>query len=151
MVRLATVKDAEQLNILNLEFNGSSDMSLENIRNSLLNNHQELVIVYDHDDLLAGFVCVQLRKSFCYDEYIPEITEVYVKPEYRKLGIASAMLSFAENYCVQNYRIHSFELLTGKENYIAQSVYKKLGYKDDGEIHLSKQWETMHGCIHKSP
>ena len=78
MVRIATVNDAEQLNILNDEFNGESETSIDNIRNSLMNNKQEVVIVADEDDMLVGFVCVQLKKSFCYDEYMPEITEVYV-------------------------------------------------------------------------
>ena len=43
MVRIATVNDAEQLNILNNEFNGESDTSIDNIRNSLMNNKQEVV------------------------------------------------------------------------------------------------------------
>ena len=47
MVRTATINDAEQLNILNVEFNGESDTSIDNIRNSLMNNKQEVVIVVD--------------------------------------------------------------------------------------------------------
>ena len=35
MVRIATVNDAEQLNILNNEFNGESETSIDNIRNCL--------------------------------------------------------------------------------------------------------------------
>ena len=58
MVRIATVNDAEQLNILNDEFNGESETSIDNIRNSLMNNKQEVVIVADEDDMLVGFVCV---------------------------------------------------------------------------------------------
>lgn len=50
-----------------------------------------------------------------------------------------AMITFAEDYCSIKYPLHKFELLTGKENFIAQSVYDKLGYKDDGELHLSKR------------
>ena len=73
MVRIATVNDAEQLNILNNEFNGEG-ASIDNIGNSLVSNKQEVVIVADEDDILVGFVCVQLKKSFCYDEYMPEIT-----------------------------------------------------------------------------
>lgn len=61
MVRTATINDAEQLNILNDEFNGEGDTSIDNIRNSLMNNKQEVVIVADEDDMLVGFVCVQLR------------------------------------------------------------------------------------------
>ena len=138
MVRIATVNDAEQLHILNNEFNGESETSIDNIRNSLINNEQEVVIVADEDRMLVGFVCVQLKKSFCYDEYMPEITEVYVKPTYRKKGIASEMITFAEDYCSKNYPLHKYELLTGQENLVAQSVYSKLGYADDKELHLSK-------------
>ena len=146
MVRIATVNDAEQLKILNNEFNGEGETSIDNIRNSLMNNKQEVVIVADEDDMLVGFVCVQLKKSFCYDEYMPEITEVYVKPAYRKRGLASEMITFAEAYCSKNYPLGSknypldkYELLTGQENLVAQSVYNKLGYVDDNELHLSKR------------
>ena len=142
MVRIATVNDAEQLNILNDEFNGESETSIDNIRNSLMNNKQEVVIVADEDDMLVGFVCVQLKKSFCYDEYMPEITEVYVKPAYRKRGLASEMITFAEAYCSKNYPLHQYELLTGQENLVAQTVYNKLGYVDDNELHLSKRVKT---------
>lgn len=54
MVRIATVNDAEQLNILNNEFNGEGDTSIDNIRNSLMNNKQEVVIVADEDDMLLS-------------------------------------------------------------------------------------------------
>ena len=95
--------------------------------------------MYDENGVLTGFVCVQLKKSFCYDEYMPEITEVYVRPAYRERGIASEMISFAEDYCSKNYPLHKYELLTGTENLIAQSLYNKLGYIDDSELHLSKR------------
>ena len=139
MIRIATVNDAEQLNILNNEFNGEGETSIANIRNSLMHNKQEVVIVAEEDNLLVGFVCVQLKKSFCYDDYMPEITEVYVKPTYRKRGVASEMIIFAETYCSKNYPLHKYELLTGQENLVAQSVYNKLGYEDDKELHLSKR------------
>lgn len=139
MVRLATVDDAEQLDILNSEFNGNGETTLETIKDSLLNNQQEVVIVADENVLLVGFVCIQIKKSFCYDDYMPEITEVYVRQEYRKRGIASEMIIFAEEYCSKKFPFHKYELLTGKDNFVAQSVYNKLGYKDDGEIHLSKR------------
>ena len=139
MVRIATVRDAEQLSVLNDEFNGKDETTIDNIRNSIINNKQEVVIVADENGMLVGFVCVQLKKSFCYNEYMPEITEVYVAPTYRKKGIASEMISFAENYCTKNYPLHKYELLTGKKNIVAQSVYSKLGYIDDDELHLSKR------------
>ena len=60
MVRLATVKDAEQLKLLNDAFNGVSDTLPEHIRDSLINNAQEIVVVDEESSLLAGFVCIQL-------------------------------------------------------------------------------------------
>ena len=139
MVRIATVQDAEQLEILNNEFNGEGETTLDNIRSSLANNKQEVIVVNEQNRELTGFVCVQLKKSFCYDDYMPEITEVYVKPQYRRNGIARAMITYAEEYCKQHLPIHKFELLTGTENDGAQSVYAKLGYSEDGELHLSKR------------
>ena len=89
MIRLASVGDAGELERLNAEFNGKGKTTEESIRASLLTNRREIVIVADgNGGRLAGFVCVQLKKSFCYDEYMPEITEVYVRPEYRGQGVA---------------------------------------------------------------
>ena len=139
MVRIATVQDAEQLEILNNEFNGEGETTLDNIRSSLANNKQEVIVVDEQSGELTGFVCVQLKKSFCYDDYMPEITEVYVKLRYRRNGIARAMITYAEEYCKSHYSLHKFELLTGDENDGAQSVYAKLGYSEDGELHLAKR------------
>ena len=140
MVRIATVQDAAQLEILNNEFNGEGETTLENIRASLAGNKQEIVVVDEMNGELTGFACVQLKKSFCYDEYMPEITEVYVKPQYRRCGVARAMITYAEEYCKNHYPFHKFELLTGAENIIAQSAYKNLGYCEDDEIHLAKRF-----------
>lgn len=124
--------------MLNNEFNGKGETTLENIKASLAYNQQELVVVDDTDGVLTGFVCIQLKKSFCYDEYMPEITEVYVRPQYRRRGIASAMITFAEKYVERDYPFHKFELLTGRKNIIAQTVYAGLGYVEDDEIHFAR-------------
>lgn len=139
MVRKATPNDAEQLHMLNDEFNGKGETTIDNIKDSLMNNQQEIVIVDEENGVLTGFVCVQLKRSFCYDEYTPEITEVYVNPAYRKKGIASNMITFAEKYCSQNYPLCKYELLTGKKNTTVQAVYNKLGYTDDNKLHMTKK------------
>ena len=139
MVRIATEQDAAQLQMLNNEFNGEGETTLENIRASLTANRQEVVIVDEDQGELTGFVCVQLKKSFCYDDYMPEITEVYVKPQHRRSGIAGAMIAYAEQYCQKHYLLHKFELLTGAENTAARTAYPTFGYREDGEIHLAKR------------
>ena len=67
MVRTATVADAEQLNALNNEFNGEGETTLENIRDCLSCNPQEVSntslpfslkespqIWYDHNNFKSG-------------------------------------------------------------------------------------------------
>lgn len=139
MVRTAAIGDAEQLEVLNAEFNGEGETTLENIRACLSGNSREVVIVEEDHGVLTGFVCVQLKRSFCYDVLTPEITEVYVRPAYRRQGTAGRMIRFAEEYCGRNYPLRRFELLTGEENHAARSLYESLGYKNDHELHLSKR------------
>lgn len=98
MIRLAEITDAENLLILNENFNGKGETTLDNVIKSLENNQQEIVIVAAENNKLVGFVCVQIKRSFCYDNIMPEITEVFVVEGYRRNGIASEMLDFAENY-----------------------------------------------------
>ena len=88
---------------------------MDNIRTSLVDNKQEVIVVDEQYGELTGFVCVQLKKSFCYEDYMPEITEVYVKTQHRRNGIARAMITFAEEYCKSHYPLHKFELLTGDD------------------------------------
>lgn len=140
VVRQAVADDAAQLAALNDEFNGEGKTSLENIKASLESNRQEIVIVCEEGGSLTGFACLQLKKSFCYDAYMPEITELYVKPEHRKRGIASAMIDFAEKYCRENIPFRRIEILTGQTNTAAQTAYERMGYREDGETHLSKRF-----------
>lgn len=135
MIRRAMASDAEQLGILNMEFNGVTDRTTESIRESLENNRQEMVIVHEENGQLTGFVCVQIKKSFCYNEWTAEVTEVYVRPEHRRQGIASRMIAFAE--CLP--QVTRMELLTGSKNLTAQAVYAKLGYTADQQRHMTKR------------
>lgn len=144
MVRLAKAGDEKELKRLSAAFNGEGETTLEAIRDCIRYNRQEVVVVDEKNGVLVGFVCVQLKKSFCYEGCSAELTEVYVAPEYRRRGIAGATIAFAEAYCAQTHSITSFSLLTGADNQMAQSVYKRLGYRTDGEIHLSQK---IHGPV----
>ena len=65
MIRTVTINDADQLNDLNNEFNGKGETTIESITNCLASNPQEVIVVDDDNGMLTGFVCVQLKKSFC--------------------------------------------------------------------------------------
>lgn len=138
MIRLASFDDAEQLLVLNEQFNGKGETTLEEIKNSLSNNSQEIIVIAEEENLLVGFVCVQIKRSFCYSDVYAEITEVFVEEKFRRKGLASKMITFAENYCRENYKLHSFELLTGKENTPAQKLYRSIGYTEKSELLFGK-------------
>ena len=138
MIRLATADDAEQLLLLNEQFNGKSDTTIDYIKESLSNNKQEFVVVAEESGILVGFVCVQIIKSFCYSDVMAEITEVFVDEKHRRRKNASQMIAFAEMYCSQNYRLSEFKLLTGNDNLEAQAMYQSQGYQVEDEILLVK-------------
>lgn len=48
------------------------------------------------------------------------------------------MIELIEDYLFTHYNISKFELLTGIDNEVAQTVYEKLGYQKDDEIYLRK-------------
>ena len=77
MIRTVTINDADQLNDLNNEFNGKGETTIESITNCLASNPQEVIVVDDDNGMLTGFVCVQLKKSFCYNDYRPEVYHFY--------------------------------------------------------------------------
>lgn len=126
-VRKATASDAAQLFGLNEIFNGSGTTTMERLTDSLKNNAQEIVFVAFVEDKMAGFICGQVFKSMCYDTYYGEISELFVKEEYRRLKIASKLMESIEEEFRKN-QIFSFQLFTGAENKTAQQFYETRGY-----------------------
>lgn len=138
MIRLATEKDAEQLLLLNEAFNGKGLTTPDDIKQSLSQNPREVVVVAEEGETVAGFVCVQIKRSFCYQDDFAEITEVFVAPEYRRRKLAGKMLAYAEEYCMRQYQIHEFALLTGRDNHAAQALYRSRGYREEDEMFMTK-------------
>ena len=83
-IRLANSNDVNSLFELNELFNGPGCTTKEQLADSILNNNQETVFVAIIDGKMIGFCCVQLFKSMCYSSNYAEITELFVKEEYRK-------------------------------------------------------------------
>ena len=139
IIRKAAAEDAPELSVMNTEFNGYGGPDPEMIRESICSNAQEIVFVSEKDGKLTGFLCMQLKRSFCYTDLTAEITEMYVRPEYRRNGTASEIMLYAERFCREEYQVRKFELLTGDDNQPARSLYESQGYECDGEIHMSKR------------
>ena len=140
VIRLAEPGDAAQLYGLNERFNGASGSTVELMARSLRENTQELVIVADLEGILAGFVCVQVKRSFCYEIPSAEVTEVFVDEEYRRMGLGREMLSFAERAAVERFGpLGELTVLTGEDNLPAQALYEGAGFLREDEVVFIKE------------
>jgi len=131
-IRLTNPNDAASLFEMNERFNGAGSTSKELLADSIANNLQEAVFIATVDGAAAGFCCAQLFKSMCYRSYYAEITELFVEEAYRKQGIATALMAFAEEY-FKDKKVRGYQLFTGKQNEIAQAFYEKNGYTKSEE------------------
>lgn len=134
MIRLAMPGDAEGLFELNLQFNGPGGAEVEEIAESLAQNPQEVVVVSEGRGGLNGFVCLQVKRSFCYQRPAVEVAEVFVAEAYRRQGLARAMLDFGRQYCAAKYGAVEFTVLTGAENFPAQALYAAAGFVREDEV-----------------
>ena len=121
-----------ELERLNAEFNGKGKTYGKHSRLASTNRREVVIVADGNGGRLAGFVCVQLKKSPRYDRiYARDNGQVYVRPEYRGRE-SREMLIFAQEYCKKIYPLHSFELLTGSDN-TARAALPAIGFECDGE------------------
>ena len=139
-VRFAVPADAPALLKLNTAFNGPGPSDVSHIQRSLNENPQEIVCVAELSGEVVGFCCAQVISSFCYASKSGEITELYVEPHARRMGLASALIRFAERELIHR-GVTELKLLTGDDNFPAQALYESLGYEKDGEVHYAKDAE----------
>lgn len=137
-VRLAREGDAAALFQLNQAFNREEAASLERVAQSLREHTMETVAVAFVDEKPAGFLCGQLLRSFCYDVDYVELTELYVAEEFRRMGVASRLMNFLEEY-YRTQGVHAFQLFTGRDNDMAQALYRTLGFSATDEVFMRKR------------
>lgn len=56
------------------------------------------------------------------------VSAVTVAPEYRRLGLASALMSFTETLSQDTYNCYFVDLFVRKSNSLAIAMYKRMGY-----------------------
>lgn len=133
VIRPATQDDAQALHDLNQAFNGEDTASLERVRRALAAHPEgEVVFLALLSGMPAGFVCGQVLRSFCYDAPQGLVTELYVDPTHRRLGIAAALLRAVEQR-FSSLGVRSVSLETGLKNHAAQAVYLRCGYTPKDE------------------
>lgn len=134
-IRFAKLTDSKELSRMNYEFN-DVEVEEDEIKNHLRQS-DEIVVVAIFDDKTVGFACAQKFDSFCYDKAQCEITEVYVRAEYRRKGVASALVKFIEEELSWG-GIGEIKILTGIDNRAALKAYTLAGYTNKRKTVLKK-------------
>ena len=137
-VRFAVPEDAAELIAMNREFNEVDDLDVEAVKKELADGHELVVVADAGKEGLAGFCCVQHYKSFCYNRPIAELTELYVRPDYRHKGLASRMITAQVN-ALRPMGVSELEVITAAENAQGHAVYRANGFKDEKWSCLARQ------------
>jgi ribosomal protein S18 acetylase RimI-like enzyme len=66
------------------------------------------------------------------------ITELYIIPEHRRLGVGRATLLFVED-TLRLLGISVFELQVERDNHAARAFYRAFGMHEHGRVPLSKR------------
>lgn len=88
--------------------------------NEFKNPHIVILLIDDGD----AIACASYR---AFDEQSVEFKRVYVKKEYRKMGIAYGLIKNLEKDAIEKGFRHSY-IVTGKNNHAAIGLYEKLDY-----------------------
>ena len=69
------------------------------------------------------------------------LQSLYVAPEYRQQGVFHQLYKFVKEKAVNDSNICGFRLYVEKDNYVAQSSYKKVGMEESGyKIYEEMLW-----------
>lgn len=93
--------------------------SFEKINSEILANETIYYLAYYYDNP-AGYCAIKIEEDGIF------LSKLYVKEEFRKLGIGRCML----NHIIENSMGKSYVYLTvNKQNFSSISTYEKLGFK----------------------
>jgi ribosomal protein S18 acetylase RimI-like enzyme len=136
-VRKAIKDDIFELATMNHEFN-EANVAREHIIDSL-ENSKEIVVVAVCEKQIIGFACGQYFKSFCYEDLVGEITELYVREQFRRKGAATSLICFLEKE-LNSIGAKEVKIITNVKNEAAKSIYDMLGYKLKNWVVLNKKY-----------
>jgi len=88
----------------------------------------ETVIVAEVGERIAGFASLRVTDSLDPAPYA-ELTDLFVEPEARRLGVASRLVKYVEGIARERGATH-LVVLTGQKNTEAQAFYRSAGYEE---------------------
>jgi len=135
-IRKGKLKDLEELyKILNETpelYGGNYEGEVyrkKEVKSILTNRKTDLVLIAEEDKKIVGFLIAEMSKK----KESSYLADIYVKPYYRKKGVASKLLEEYENIC-KKMNIEEIIGLTLKTNEKMHSFMEKNKYKRGKEL-----------------
>lgn len=127
-IRLGEINDAEKLYELCLLFNNSETATTEENIKHYLKDNQEMVWIAEDDGKLIGFITGCIESNLSFGTPIGTISEVFVRSEYRKKGIATQLFKQIEKVFLEK-GVYRFRVMTTANNTKAANFYGGLNYQ----------------------
>jgi GNAT superfamily N-acetyltransferase len=126
-IRRAEIADAPEIARLNLLFNQVNEPPLF-YKNRLAEPHRmDIPILAVMDQQIAGLANLRILNQFFYAQPYAELTELFVENAYRRMGVGSALIKYAEELA-REAGADEIILLTDFYNDTAQKFYHANGY-----------------------
>tara|TARA_B100000029_G_scaffold505608_1_gene586577 strand:+ start:3416 stop:3925 length:510 start_codon:yes stop_codon:yes gene_type:complete len=93
----------------------------DKIRN--FHEHKKVLL---NNKIIVGYAGVWFHKEFS------EIVSVAVLQNFRRLGVGNLLINELIDYVNSNKKVKMINLEVGKKNFKARSLYKQLGFKENG-------------------
>lgn len=136
----ATIDDAQDLVQLNILFNGSSDSATAIAARMTDPRRVETITIARVNGKVAGFAALRIVPCVLYPAPHAELTELYVKEDYRQRGIGKRLVQYLEELALKK-GVEDILVLTGSDNFPALSLYHGMGFEDD-DISLQKSLDS---------
>ncbi|MDL2292719.1 GNAT family N-acetyltransferase [Acholeplasma sp. OttesenSCG-928-E16] len=102
-----------------------------------INNSEYIdIYVYEKDNKLAGYALMSFTYSNDLGGLLATIEELFIKKEYRGLGIGDEFMSYIES--IYPEEVSAIRLEVVDENYKAKSLYEKHGFEEREYIQMIK-------------
>jgi ribosomal protein S18 acetylase RimI-like enzyme len=100
------------------------------VANLLAQPQRGFYVVAEVSGVSAGSLMITTEWSDWRDGDFWWIQSVYVKPEFRKLGVYRAMYAFVQLLAAEKPKVCGFRLYVERENFTAQKTYASLGMQE---------------------
>jgi len=129
-VRAAGPTDATAVAELLAEFNGEGLPANALARRMAEVQGLETAFLGEWDGEVAGILVLRIVPTLSGADPWAEITEMYVRPQFRRNGLGRALVEAALD-CGRQRGCHEFHLLVDRSNVTAQAFYIALGFQVD--------------------